>query len=56
MLSAGHEIAFRGNNTEVLPVHLLAALVRQEDGIVAPLLRKLGADISSIENPRRQGL
>jgi ATP-dependent Clp protease ATP-binding subunit ClpB len=49
-LSVAHEIAFRGNNTEVLPVHLLAALVRQEDGIVAPLLRKLGADISSIES------
>ena len=48
-LSAAHEIAFRANNTEVLPGHLLAALVRQEEGIVVPLLRKLGADMSRVE-------
>ena len=55
-LSAAQEIAFRANNTEVLPVHLLAALVRQEDGIVAPLLRKLGVDMSRIERGIEDGL
>ena len=48
-LSAAHEAAFRANNTEVLPVHLLDALLRQEEGIVLPILRKLGIDISRIE-------
>ncbi len=55
-LSAAQEIAFRANNTEVLPVHLLAALVRQEEGIVAPLLRKLGVDMSRIESGIEDGL
>jgi ATP-dependent Clp protease ATP-binding subunit ClpB len=48
-LSAAHETAFRSKNTEVLPVHLLAALIRQEEGIVSPLLKRLGADMTRIE-------
>ena len=55
-LSAANETAFRANNTEVLPVHLLAALVRQEDGIAVPLLRKLGVDMSRIEDGIEEGL
>ena len=47
-LSAAREIAFRSKNTEVLPVHLLAALVRQDEGIVSPLLKKLGIDMAGI--------
>ncbi len=55
-LSAANEIAFRGSNTEVLPVHLLAALVQQDDGIAVPLLRKLGVDMSRIEKDIEDGL
>ena len=55
-LSAAHEAAFRAKNTEVLPIHLLSVLVRQEDGIVAPLLRKLGVDMSRIEDGIEEGL
>lgn len=49
-LSAANETAFRAGNTEVLPIHLLAALLRQEDGIVEPLVRKLGVDMSKLED------
>ncbi len=55
-LSAAQEAAFRANNTEVLPIHLLAVLVRQDEGIVAPLLRKLGVDMARIENGLEEGL
>ncbi len=55
-LSAAHEAAFRAKNTEVLPIHLLAVLVRQEDGIVTPLLKKLGVDMSRVENGIEEGL
>jgi len=55
-LSAANEAAFRAGNTEVLPVHLLAELIRQEDGIAVPLLRKLGVDMSRIEKGVEDGL
>jgi ATP-dependent Clp protease ATP-binding subunit ClpB len=55
-LSAAQEAAFRANNTEVLPIHLLAVLMRQEEGIVAPLVRKLGVDMTRIEDGIEQGL
>ena len=40
------EIASQHGNPEMLPVHMLAALVRDREGIVAPVLTKLGADPS----------
>ncbi len=42
-LQEAQEIAARGNQQQVEPVHLLAALLTQSDGLVAPLLAKLGA-------------
>src|SRR2546423_15497505 len=36
-------------NPEVTPEHLLAALLRQEGGIVAPILNKLGLNPGQIE-------
>ncbi|MEX0767458.1 MAG: AAA family ATPase, partial [Microthrixaceae bacterium] len=36
------ESAKARNNPEVTPDHLLAALLRQEDGVVLPVIRKLG--------------
>ena len=42
-LQEAQEIAARSNQQQVEPVHLLAALLAQSDGLVAPLLAKLGA-------------
>lgn len=36
-------------NPEITPMHLLATLVAEKDGIVRPLLEKIGASISQIE-------
>src|SRR5687767_7400957 len=41
-------LASEHRNTEVAPAHLLLALLDQDDGLVVPVLQKLGADVSSI--------
>ena len=41
-LQQAQEIAARHENQAVEPVHLLAALVQQQDGVVPPLLARLG--------------
>jgi ATP-dependent Clp protease ATP-binding subunit ClpB len=37
-------------NPEVTPDHLLAALIRQPDGLILPLVRKVGLDPVSVRN------
>jgi ATP-dependent Clp protease ATP-binding subunit ClpB len=41
-LQAAQEIAARHENQQIEPVHLLAALIEQADGVVPPLLGRLG--------------
>jgi ATP-dependent Clp protease ATP-binding subunit ClpB len=41
-LQNAHEVAARHENQEITPLHLLAALVNQADGVVPPLLARLG--------------
>src|SRR6202521_2742381 len=41
-LQSAQEIAGRHENQQIEPIHLLAALVTQADGVVAPLLARLG--------------
>ncbi len=36
------------NNQEVYPVHLLLALLEEDEGIVRPILQKLGIDLNSL--------
>ena len=42
------EIAQRRDHSEILPLHLLAALLAEEEGVVMPLLQKIGADLTKI--------
>jgi ATP-dependent Clp protease ATP-binding subunit ClpB len=42
-LAASTTLAARRRNTETTPEHLLATLLEQADGVVLPVLRKLGA-------------
>jgi ATP-dependent Clp protease ATP-binding subunit ClpB len=42
-LAASTSLAARRRNTETTPEHLLATLLEQPDGVVLPVLRKLGA-------------
>ncbi len=41
-VGAAQQAARRNENPEVTPDHLTAALLRQEDGVVLPVVRKLG--------------
>src|SRR5574340_685524 len=41
-LQAAQEIAARENQQQIEPLHLLAALLEQSEGVVPPLLEKLG--------------
>jgi ATP-dependent Clp protease ATP-binding subunit ClpB len=47
-VAAAQRLAAEHRNTEVAPAHLLAALLDQEGGLVAPVLQKLSADLSGI--------
>ncbi|HEY2585798.1 MAG TPA: ATP-dependent chaperone ClpB [Tepidisphaeraceae bacterium] len=42
------ELAQQRNHAEILPLHLLAALLDEDEGVVHPLLQKLGANVAGI--------
>ena len=42
-IQRANEIAAEHGNPELLPVHLLAALIEDKEGIVPPILEKIGA-------------
>src|SRR5262249_53573243 len=41
-VQSAQEIAARHENQQIEPVHLLEALIKQTDGVVSPLLARLG--------------
>ncbi len=43
------EMAQQKNSAEILPLHLLGALLAETDGVVQPLLQKLGASVARIQ-------
>jgi ATP-dependent Clp protease ATP-binding subunit ClpB len=47
-LQGAQEIAARHENQQIEPVHLLAALVAQSDGVVPPLLARLGVPTEAL--------
>jgi ATP-dependent Clp protease ATP-binding subunit ClpB len=47
-LAASQDIAFDRRHTETTPLHLLKALMDQDEGIVLPVLRKVGASVGDI--------
>ncbi|CAN5233600.1 ATP-dependent chaperone ClpB [soil metagenome] len=48
--TAAVEAARNNNNPEVTPDHLLAALLRQEDGVVLPILTRVGLQPLTVRN------
>jgi ATP-dependent Clp protease ATP-binding subunit ClpB len=56
-LQSAQEVAARHENQQVEPVHLLSALVAQADGVVSPLLARLGirSELMSQEIEREIG-
>jgi ATP-dependent Clp protease ATP-binding subunit ClpB len=43
-VAAAQRLASESSNPEVAPAHLLAALLGQDEGVVVPVLQRLGAD------------
>jgi ATP-dependent Clp protease ATP-binding subunit ClpB len=55
-VASAQRIASEAGNTEVAPPHLLLALLEQQDGLVVPVLQKLGADIAAITARTREAV
>jgi ATP-dependent Clp protease ATP-binding subunit ClpB len=55
-LQDAQRIAREHSNQEIDGEHLLAALLRQEDGLIQPLLQKLGVPISKLSADLEQAL
>jgi ATP-dependent Clp protease ATP-binding subunit ClpB len=49
-LQGAHEVAARHQNQEITPLHLLSSLVSQVDGVVSPLLARLGIRKETLSN------
>jgi len=47
-LQAAQRLADERGNPQTMPEHLLAVLLEQDGGVVAPVLRKLGADPAAV--------
>ena len=47
-IAQAEDMAGKRGNPEIVPQHLLAALLAQADGVVVPILRKLGAPPESL--------
>ena len=54
--SAATEAARAASHPEVVPAHLLSALLGQEEGIVLPLLHKVGVDVPAARNQAAEAL
>ncbi len=49
-IQAAQGIASDNGNPEVLPLHLLSALLDDREGIVLPVLERVGVDVSQLKN------
>ena len=47
-VAAAQELARTRRNPEIAPAHLLVSLLEQEEGLVVPILQKLGADTAAV--------
>ncbi|MBN2023282.1 MAG: ATP-dependent chaperone ClpB [Pirellulales bacterium] len=55
-LAAAQELAAQRGNPEIDPVHLLAALLAEKDGVVGPVLDKIGVNRAQLEQVVRSEL
>ena len=47
-VARAQELAQQNNHAEMLPLHLLSALLSETEGVVAPILQKVGANVQRI--------
>jgi ATP-dependent Clp protease ATP-binding subunit ClpB len=55
-VAAAQRLAAERRNPEVAPVHLLLAVLEQEEGLAPAVLRKLGADVAAIAQRARAAI
>src|ERR687896_1690344 len=55
-LAAAQRLAGARQNAEVVPQHLLVAMLEQEGGIVVPVLRRAGADPEGVRRRANEAL
>jgi ATP-dependent Clp protease ATP-binding subunit ClpB len=55
-IAAAGSLAERRRNPQVTPEHLLAVLLEQEDGVVVPVLGKLGANLAAVRSEANAAL
>src|ERR1700742_3305172 len=55
-LQAAQQLADQRHNPQTTPEHLLAVLLEQDGGIVAPVLRKLGVEPAAVRAELSRGL
>jgi len=48
-VTRAQELAQQHNHSEILPLHLLAALLAEAGGVVAPILQKVGANLGRVQ-------
>src|SRR5262245_49693172 len=55
-VAAAQRLAAEGSNPEVAPPHLLLALLEQEEGVVVPVLQRLGVDAQNARAATSQAI
>jgi ATP-dependent Clp protease ATP-binding subunit ClpB len=55
-VAAAQRLASEGSNPEVAPPHLLLALLDQDEGVVVPVLQRLGADAQDARAKARDAI
>jgi hypothetical protein len=48
----GNDLASEHGNPELLPLHLLAALLEDKEGIILPVLEKIGIGPQAVAEPK----
>src|SRR5215213_9860206 len=49
-VARAQELAAEAGNPQIEPIHLLAALLKEDGGIVHPVLEKIGANVGQLES------
>ena len=52
-VQAASQLAGEHGNPELLPIHLLVELTEDREGVVAPVLSKIGADAQTVASEAR---
>jgi len=53
-IQESQSIAERYGHQEIKPEHLLSALLEQQDGVIIPVLQKMGVNLASLKNDTKQ--